>query len=86
MTYRIDYKQLAEHWKLDEWPDEIIVYHQLTPNIKHSYMPVRFCHVENVPMGICVDDGDVDVCSECRVPIDSDCYYCGNCGAKVIGE
>lgn len=82
MAYRIDYKQLAEHCKLDEWPDEIIVYHQLTPNSKRVYAPKRTCHVESVPMG--TYDGDVDVCSECRVPIEQDDRYCVNCGAEVV--
>lgn len=42
MAYRIDYKCLAEHWPLDEWPDQLSVYHQFTPNDKRTYInPVR---------------------------------------------
>lgn len=46
----------------------------------------RLCYVETVPMGIHVDDGDVDICSNCRVPIDDDCYYCSNCGARIVDK
>ena len=43
MAYRIDYKCLAEHWPLDEWPDQLSVYHQFTPNDKRAYVPKRTC-------------------------------------------
>ena len=50
-----------------------------------TYTPERTCHVETVPLGI-HDDTTAGVCSECRVPLDGDEYYCPNCGAKVVSE
>lgn len=45
----------------------------------------RTCRIEEVPLGI-HDDTTADVCSECRVTIERDDYYCPNCGAKVVTE
>ena len=49
-----------------------------------NYVPELLCYVETVPMGAHVDDGDVDVCSNCRVPIGDDVYFCSNCGARIV--
>ena len=51
-----------------------------------DYTPEILCYVESVPLGIHVDDGDAEVCSNCRVPIDPDAYYCSNCGAKIVDK
>lgn len=46
---------------------------------------VETCHPVEVPLGI-HDDATATVCSACRVAIDdlADCYYCPNCGRKVV--
>ena len=51
-----------------------------------NYTPELLCYVESMPMGIHVDDGDVDVCSNCRVPIDDCGYFCSNCGARIVDK
>ncbi len=30
--------QLGMHWRLDDWPDEVHVSHELTPNVSRSYV------------------------------------------------
>lgn len=51
-----------------------------------DYTPELLCYVETVPMGIHADDGDAEVCSNCRVAIDADSYYCSNCGARIVDK
>lgn len=46
--------------------------------------PERMCHIEKWPLGTHIDDGCADICSNCRVAIESDFYYCPNCGSKVV--
>ena len=37
-----DEHDLANQWRLDEWPDEIIAYHQMAQNVTRAYVaPVR---------------------------------------------
>lgn len=51
-----------------------------------NYTPELLCYVDMVPLGTHCDDGEAEVCSECRVPIDDDLYYCPNCGARIIDK
>ena len=79
MTYRIDYHNiekhkpaehgLPEHWKLDEWPNELIVYHQLTPNVVRRY-------VDPVRCGECteIDGSDSRFCSVVENVVEPDDY------------
>jgi len=50
-----------------------------------NYTPELTCHSEEVYIDN-YSDLTVTVCSNCRVAIDEleDCYYCPNCGAKVV--
>ena len=42
MPHMIASKMLGGNWKLDEWPDVLNVYHQVTPNVTRAYVaPVR---------------------------------------------
>ena len=46
----------------------------------------RTCRIEMYPLGLHEEDGEAPICSECRVTIDEDVYYCPNCGARVEVE
>lgn len=65
----------------DTWPEYLAAKIPGESEVR-TYTPERTCHVETVPLGI-HDDTTADVCSECRVPLDGDEYYCPNCGARV---
>lgn len=38
MGVKIAGMQLGMHWRLDDWPDEIHVSHELTPNVTRAYV------------------------------------------------
>jgi hypothetical protein len=52
---------------------------------ERTYVPERTCHVVRYPLGI-HDDSYAEICSECRVVIEPDVYYCANCGARIEEE
>lgn len=66
---------------------EIAIADTLGHSLNNQSMSERgTCHVDTVPMGTNADDGDVDVCSNCRVPIDDSAYFCSNCGARIVDK
>ena len=38
MSHKIAGMQLGMHWRLDDWPDEVHVSHELTPNVSRVYV------------------------------------------------
>ena len=71
--------------KLRPWPDAVHVVRESTGEM-HRYVQELTCH----PQIEYLDDHSdlyVTVCSSCLTGVDfDDCYYCPNCGARVVDE
>lgn len=66
------------------WPRSMRVMRESTGETR-NYMPERLCY----PKREYLDNHSelcVTVCSACHVSLDDleDCYYCPNCGARVV--
>ena len=41
----LKYLRLGNNWKQSEWPDQVNVYHYITPNVTRKYVPEPVqCH------------------------------------------